>query len=57
MDLVLAPDGCAGFDEARDPALAIDDRFPAASRERLVAGKRESLPRLEAFCAAGPSPI
>jgi hypothetical protein len=57
LDLVFAPDGIETFADAQSRALMIDDKFPVASLDDIIASKRaanrqkdrESLPRLEAF--------
>ncbi len=57
LDLVFAPDGIETFAEANSRSLLIDNRFPVASLDDIIASKRaanrpkdrESLPRLEAF--------
>ncbi len=57
VDLVFAPDGIETFAEAKARAVIIDERFPIASLDDIIASKRaanrrkdrESLPRLEAF--------
>ena len=57
IDIVFAPDGIESFDGAEKRKMLIDERFPCASIEDIIASKRaakrqrdrEELPRLEAF--------
>jgi hypothetical protein len=57
LDLVFAPDGIETFAEAQSRSVLIEDRFPVANLDDIIASKRaanrqkdrESLPRLEAF--------
>jgi len=57
LDLVFAPDGIETFAAAKARSIIIDNRFPVASLDDIIASKRaanrqkdrESLPRLEAF--------
>lgn len=57
LDLVFAPDGIESFAEAKSRAVLLDERFPIAGLDDIIASKRaanrrkdrESLPRLEAF--------
>jgi len=57
LDLVFAPDGIETFIAAKARSIIIDNRFPVASLDDIIASKRaanrqkdrESLPRLEAF--------
>lgn len=57
LDLVFAPDGIETFAQARARAVIIDDQFPVAHLDDIIASKRaanrgkdrESLPRLIAF--------
>jgi hypothetical protein len=57
LNLVFAPDGIETFADAKARSIIIDNRFPVASLDDIIASKRaanrqkdrESLPRLEAF--------
>lgn len=57
LDLVFAPDGIESFEDAKKRSKVIDNRFPCASIDDIIASKRaakrqrdkEELPRLESF--------
>ncbi|MBI3599423.1 MAG: hypothetical protein HY097_02130 [Nitrospinae bacterium] len=57
LDLVFAPDGIESFEDAKKRSKVVDNRFPCASIEDIIASKRaakrqrdkEELPRLESF--------
>lgn len=57
LDLVFAPDGIETFAEAQSRSMLIEDRFPVANLDDIIASKRaanrpkdrDGLPRLEAF--------
>ena len=59
LDLVFAPDGIESFEDAKKRSKVVDNRFPCASIEDIIASKRaakrqmdnEELPRLESFKA------
>ncbi|OGF67319.1 MAG: hypothetical protein A2Y62_15945 [Candidatus Fischerbacteria bacterium RBG_13_37_8] len=57
LDIVFAPDGIESFDKARKRSKLIDNKYPCASMNDIIASKRaakrqrdkEELPRLELF--------